>query len=192
MQAPEISGRQAAAGQPQGIGQARRHRLNTVGPVGLLNENQQISYLGLQSAPHFSGQCDLIFCSYFGTCRHNRKLLTKMCLSENYNYDGQLRSVKLSNPVTQRRVTNGESSQAQSARRKEVFLISSSLRSLLSAPCSTRALFDFGDQAVVERLRHVVLLGFRMVDELERIGHRLLGSSERLRESLAEILDASL
>jgi hypothetical protein len=54
-------------------------------------------------------------------------------------------------------------------------------------------LFDrFIDQAVVERLRHVVLLGFWMVDELERIGHRFLGGSERLRESLSKVFDASL
>src|SRR5687768_5449895 len=31
-----------------------------------------------------------------------------------------------------------------------------------------------------------------MIDELQRIGHRLLRSSERLRESLAKILDAAL
>ena len=52
-------------------------------------------------------------------------------------------------------------------------------------------LSDFVDQTIVERLHHVVGLGFGMVDELEGVGHRLLGSSERLWESLAEIFDAS-
>ena len=53
-------------------------------------------------------------------------------------------------------------------------------------------LFDLIDQAIIERSRYVILLCFRMIDELERIGHRFLGSSERLWESLAEVFKTAL
>lgn len=61
------------------------------------------------------------------------------------------------------------------------------------APASaTPTLFDFVDQAVVEGLRHVILLCFGMIDELECVRHHFLASSKGARESVSKILNAAL
>ena len=55
-----------------------------------------------------------------------------------------------------------------------------------------RSFDGFVNQTIVERLRHVVLLGFGMLDELQRIGHRLFRNSQGRGESLSKVFKAAL